>query len=97
MNGTDPAGDCTFCAVVRGEDAAAVVLWRSEHLLALFPTDPATPGHTMVITRRHVADVWELPHALGHAVMDAAIGVGRAIRAALSPDGLNLISSSGTA
>lgn len=64
--------------------------------VAFFPTEPATPGHTLVVPREHVPDVWSLDHALGADLMSAVVRVGRAIRSAVTPAGMNLISSSGT-
>jgi histidine triad (HIT) family protein len=63
--------------------------------IAFFPLKPATPGHTLVVPRRHVVDIWSVDAALAAELMTGVVRVGRAIRAALTPDGMNLISSSG--
>lgn len=87
---------CEFCAIARGEDHSANVVCEADDWVAFFPTEPATPGHTMVIPRVHVPDLWALDDpALGAEVMAAVIRVGRAIQAAVQPEGLNLISSAG--
>ena len=65
--------------------------------MAFFPTDPATPGHTLIIPRAHVTDLWAAEHALGAELITAVIRVGRAIQRAVTPEGMNLISSSGEA
>jgi histidine triad (HIT) family protein len=88
--------DCDFCAIARG-DAAAEVVCEGEHWVAFFPLRPATLGHTLVIPRDHVEDLWAASRSVGGALMQAAIEVGRAIQDALRPDGLNLISSAGAA
>lgn len=87
--------DCPFCLIAAGLDARAEVICEGNDWVALFPSEPATPGHSLVIPRLHVADLWELPRGLETEVMRALITVGNAIREALNPDGLNLISSSG--
>lgn len=88
--------DCAFCRIVRGEEEAEIVC-QGRDWLALFPLNPATPGHTLVIPRTHVADLWQVDPALGSELMAAVIKVGQAIEAALTPDGMNLITSAGTA
>lgn len=88
---------CPFCLIARGEDPLAEVVCDGVAWVAFFPRDPATPGHTLVIPRRHVPDVWSVEPAEGSALMAGVIRVGRAIRAALEPDGMNLITSSGAA
>jgi histidine triad (HIT) family protein len=90
------AEDCDFCAIARGTDKAAEVVCEGESWVAFFPRDPATPGHTLVIPRTHVANLWEIDQPLGADLMGAAIRVGRAISESMKPDGMNLITSAGT-
>ena len=89
--------DCPFCAIVRGGDPSAEVICEDGMWVAFFPRDPATPGHTLVIPRRHVRDLWVLDPSESAALMSGVIRVGRAIDAALAPEGMNLITSSGKA
>jgi histidine triad (HIT) family protein len=88
---------CPFCAIARGEDPSAEIVCEGESWVAFFPDEPATPGHTMVIPRQHVPDVWALDPDLGAELMAAVVRVGRAVRKAVTPAGMNLISSSGEA
>ena len=87
--------DCAFCAIARGEDSSVEIVCETESWIAFFPKDPATPGHTLVIPRVHVTDLWEVESPLGSELMAAVIRVGRAIDKALKPEGMNLITSSG--
>jgi histidine triad (HIT) family protein len=89
----DPA--CDFCAIARGEDSGAEVVCEGDGWLAFFPLNPATPGHTLIIPRQHVVDLWKIEPRLGAALMAAVIRVGRAVEEALSPEGMNLITSAG--
>jgi histidine triad (HIT) family protein len=85
---------CDFCSIARGILAAEVVC-EAETWIAFFPDKPATPGHTLVIPRRHVPDLWSTDPVLADDLMDAVIRVGHAIQTAVTPDGMNLITSSG--
>ncbi len=89
--------DCAFCRIVRGEDPSTRILCAGKTWVAFFPSEPATPGHTLVVPRQHVPDVWSLDPDLGADLMSAVIQVGLAIRSAVTPAGMNLISSSGVA
>lgn len=73
------------------------VIAEDENWIAFFPLEPATPGHTLVIPRAHAPDLWSLDGALARDLIDAVVQIGRAIDSALTPDGMNLISSSGAA
>jgi histidine triad (HIT) family protein len=88
---------CDFCAIARGDDLTVEVVCEDEAWLAFFPLDPVTPGHTLVVPRRHVSNLWEAEQALGAELMTAVIRVGRAIRVVLAPAGMNLITSAGEA
>jgi histidine triad (HIT) family protein len=87
---------CAFCQIARGE-AGARVVWSSGEAVAFLPLEPATRGHTMVVPRAHVPDLWSVDERLGRSLMAACIEVGQAIRKALQPDGMNLITSAGAA
>jgi diadenosine tetraphosphate (Ap4A) HIT family hydrolase len=93
----NPEKDCPFCAIARGEDASVEVISEADSWLAFFPTAPATPGHTLVIPRKHVRDLWAADLHLAEELTGAAVRVGRAIKAAVEPEGINLITSAGEA
>jgi histidine triad (HIT) family protein len=91
------AVDCDFCLIARGEDESAEVVCAAADWVAFLPPTPATLGHTLVIPRSHVPDFLALDPEAGASLMNGIVRVGLAIRKALSPDGMNLISSSGKA
>jgi histidine triad (HIT) family protein len=86
---------CPFCEIARGRDSSVETICEGPAWVAFFPPEPATPGHTLIIPRSHHPDLWALDLDLGSELMAATIRLGRAIEEALSPDGMNLISSSG--
>lgn len=73
------------------------VVYRDDHAVAFFPLRPATFGHTLVVPRRHIPDIWELPEQTAVHLSRAVLRVAAALRAAVTPDGLNIIQSSGAA
>ncbi|MFH6687247.1 HIT family protein [Cellulosimicrobium funkei] len=89
------SAECPFCQILVGEDPAARVVYEDEHTLAIFPLNPATRGHTLVVPRRHVADVWGLTQEEGEHLARTTQVVAHAVHDALAPDGLNLIQSNG--
>lgn len=87
--------NCAFCAIARGENRFTEVICESGDWVAFFPLNPATPGHTLVIPRFHVTDLWAMEPYMGAELMTALIELGRAICSSLAPEGMNLITSSG--
>ncbi len=81
---------------MRGEQPARIVC-ETASTLAFFPLRPAALGHTLVVPKRHVRDLWAADDVLSCRLIEAAIRVGRAIEHALAPDGMNLVTSAGPA
>ncbi|MCU0734546.1 MAG: histidine triad nucleotide-binding protein [Methylotetracoccus sp.] len=52
--------DCLFCKMVAGEIKPAVV-YENDHVLAFRDIHPQAPVHVLVIPKRHVATLDELP------------------------------------
>ncbi|MGN9756742.1 HIT family protein [Streptomyces sp. SD31] len=85
---------CAFCEIVAGTGRARVV-YEDAHTLAFFPLAPATLGHTLVVPRAHTADLWAMDEAEVQRLFHTVTVVGRALRAVLEPDGMNVINSAG--
>src|SRR4029077_20624905 len=66
-------------------------------VVAFFPDDPVTLGHTLVIPRTHVTDIRAAGDGVVSEVAIASRTLGSAIVRALVADGLNLITSGGDA
>ncbi len=94
---TDASTECDFCAIAQGRTPTTPIVASGTDWLAFFPLDPATVGHTLVIPRSHVRDLWSADSDLAASLARAAVRVGRAIQKALAPEGMNLITSSGAA
>ncbi|MBN2060342.1 MAG: HIT family protein [Deltaproteobacteria bacterium] len=88
--------DCPFCRMGRHELDYVSVLEDGE-VLAIMDLYPATPGHVLILPKRHIENLYEMPPDLGSHLMAAAIMVAKAIKEALSPEGINLIQSNETA
>lgn len=88
--------DCVFCAIVAGR-APAHRLLEDEHTVSFLNIAPATPGHTLVVPRRHASGLWDAEDEEHARVARMAGRVARLLRAALDPAGVNLVHATGTA
>lgn len=95
MPTSDP--DCPFCEIVDREDRDVREVYRDSHVVAFFPTEPATLGHTLVVPRQHIPDVWALSEDLAAHLGRAVVRLSAAVRRAVDPEGLNVIQSNGAA
>ncbi|MBU1378207.1 MAG: HIT family protein [Alphaproteobacteria bacterium] len=87
LDGTYDAGNI-FAKILRGEMPAAKV-YEDDHVLAFMDVFPQSKGHTLVIPKHSTARNFldEAPEVVGPLMLGVQ-RVARAVRAALTPDGL---------
>ena len=83
---------CVFCAIVgSGEpDDVHHVLWTGALTVALLNAFPYSPGHVMVMPVRHVRELCELEPAEAAELSSGTYRAVAAVKAAYSPEGMNL-------
>ena len=86
--------DCLFCGIVAG-DVPAQIVDSDEHTVAFMDINPATRGHALVVPRAHSADLMEVSDEDLERSTLAARRLARRMRAALEPDGFNVLNSAG--
>lgn len=89
--------DCPFCEIVQRSDPDAWEVYRDDTVVAFFPLEPATLGHTLVIPREHIPDIWSLDEATAAHLARVTVRLAGAVRDAVQPEGLNIIQSNGAA
>ena len=82
---------CVICNLIGAtDDKAALVLERATHTITVLNLYPYGSGHLMVAPISHVASLEELDDDALVALARAQVRALRAIRAAYSPDGVNI-------
>ena len=90
------ADDCLFCGIVEGS-VPSETIDSDEATVAFMDIAPATPGHALVIPRRHSADLLEIEPEDLTATTLAAQRLARRMKDTLDADGINLINACGAA
>jgi histidine triad (HIT) family protein len=88
--------DCIFCKIVAGELPAKVVD-EDERTMSFMDINPATPGHALVIPRRHVRDLIEVDAEDLRATALAAQRLAGRMGERLGAAGVNVLNSCGAA
>jgi len=87
--------ECVFCAIVAG-DLPASRVYDDERVLAFLDLRPATPGHLLVIPKRHASDLAGLDPEDGAHMFRVAQRLAAALRAsAIELEGINLFLADG--
>ena len=97
MTGTAPDPGCVFCAII-DERAPASVVYEDDEVLAFMDINPVTPGHLLVVPRRHLPMLADLDNALAGHMFNIARRLAAALRASdVRSDGINLFYADGEA
>ncbi|MDH2413986.1 HIT family protein [Nocardioides sp. CER19] len=78
--------DCLFCAVAAGETPAATVL-ADDDFVAFLDHRPVFKGHTLLVPRRHVVTLPDLPGELRDGFLGHAQRLAAAVVAGLGAQG----------
>ncbi len=85
-----PAG-CFLCEKpAREDDAASYILFRGEKNFVILNAYPYNPGHLLVATYRHVADLEKLTAEERHEHFDIVSRSTEILRRIYHPDGFNI-------
>ena len=86
--------DCIFCKIVKGEIPSFKV-YEDDKVFAFEDINPISPGHTLIIPKKHARDLWEVSAGDLAAIHHASRKVGLALRKALNPVGIALLQLNG--
>jgi diadenosine tetraphosphate (Ap4A) HIT family hydrolase len=79
-------GDCPFCIRI----VHSQVIFENELAVAIYDGYPVSPGHTLIVPRRHIADLLALTEEEQTAIWALVAPVRKNIERDHSPDGYNI-------
>jgi len=86
--------DCIFCKIVAGEIPAKKV-FENEHVVAFLDISQVTKGHTLVIPKTHVKDLYELTPEIAKNLFEVVPSIANGLKEAFEPVGLNTLNNNG--
>lgn len=81
--------DCIFCKIVDGSIPSHIV-YEDDHVVAFFDILPISPGHTIVVSKKHVPDVEGLDSEEFAAMAKAVKRIGKAVMEGLGVKGYSV-------
>lgn len=88
--------DCIFCKIVTKEIPADLI-YEDEGAIAFLDINPSTLGHTLVIPKQHVENIFDTDPAALASVGEALRKVAPAVRDAMGAKGVHINSNHGEA
>lgn len=85
---------CIFCKIANGEIPSAT-LYENDEFRAILDLGPANKGHTLILPKKHYADLFEMPDELAAKAVVLAKKLMPAMKKALDCDGFQLVQNNG--
>ncbi len=83
---------CLFCKIVEKE-IPAYIIYEDDDVLSFLDISQVTKGHTLVIPKKHVQNIYELTEAESNPMFKAVPKIAKALKDAFNPIGLNMINN----
>ncbi|PAT02634.1 HIT family protein [Candidatus Izimaplasma bacterium ZiA1] len=84
--------ECIFCKIVNG-DVPSYKLYEDDKILAFLDITQGTKGHTLVIPKTHVSNIYEIKEDLSGYIHSKIPMIARALKQTFNPIGLNIINN----
>lgn len=86
--------NCIFCQIVRGEKPAKVI-YENENVICFLPKKIEVYGHTLVVPKKHYADLYDIPVEILCDLVKVAKKLTFEYKQRIDATGMNLMHSSG--
>ncbi len=87
--------DCVFCKIINKEFDANIV-YEDEHIIAFLDKFPSSLGHTLIVPKKHVSNIFELDKETGAKIFQKAIDISNAMKNVLGIENINILQNNGS-
>ena len=86
--------ECIFCKIVAGAIPCTKV-YEDAHVLSFLDIGPISPGHTLLVPKKHYGAIMEMPAGEVAALFKPVAALAAAVKAAVGADGINVLQNNG--
>lgn len=86
--------NCIFCKIVRGEIPSRKI-YEDEKVLAFLDISPQSLGHTLVIPKKHFADIYEIDNEELCNLISSVKSISEHVKTVLKSDGIKIVQNNG--
>jgi len=87
---------CIFCKIAKGE-LPAKKIYENDNFFSIPDANPAVGGHSLVVSKKHFANLLEMPSSLGTELLNCIKNTAIRIIDEQKADGFNVFSNNGKA
>jgi histidine triad (HIT) family protein len=85
---------CIFCSIIRKEAPASIV-YEDEQVAAFLSNRPVNVGHTLVVPKKHYADIYEIPEEEAAYLFKITKRIAQAIKETTGIEGIRIVQNNG--
>lgn len=83
---------CIFCKIINKEIPGHIV-FENEHVLAFLDISQTTKGHTLIIPKKHVEDVFSMNEEDMTHVFSVVPKIANALKTTFNAEGMNIVNN----
>lgn len=81
--------NCIFCKIINGGIPSQKV-YEDDYFLAIMDISPANKGHVILLTKKHITDIFELEED-SDRIMPVVVKLAKAVKEATKCEGINIL------
>ena len=86
--------DCIFCKIVSGE-FSSFTIYEDEDFRVILDRFPSGEGHTLIITKEHVPNIFEIDPALAGKAFSLAVKIAGVLKETFGITDMNVVQNNG--
>ena len=86
--------ECLFCKIVKGELPSSKI-YEDEDTLAFLDLFPVNKGHSLVISKEHYENIFDVPEESLSKISSVMKNVADAVKKGVNADGISITQSNG--
>lgn len=86
--------NCIFCKMIKGEISNKKI-YEDDDIYAFLDINPLSPGHTLIIPKKHTLDIQTIDKVTLEKIIDKAKMLSNEIVKKLNADGYSLVQNNG--
>ena len=83
--------DCIFCKIAQRKVSEERIVKESNNFIAILDTNPVAKGHTLVIPKKHLVTLLDIPNKLGEELLKFTKEIASDLLDKKLGDGFNLV------
>jgi len=88
--------NCIFCKIING-DLPCYRIYEDDDILVFLDVNPVSPGHSLIIPKKHTLDLMEIDNDILNKIMNKAKDIAKILVNKLDADGFTLVQNNGIA